>query len=185
MRTFRTRTAILCFAMVSALSAKEATTPAAASESVSAPVPKDTVLEAKSNEQEALAIENKLAAERLIHATNAMRAEVTRLKLERELATEKLAMETAKRQTALQEKLSKMQVDKAKELKWVNHIVTGIDETSFTKDPDTGDLAPSLPKQIALTEEIDSSGKPFVSLPRLNPMDVYFIHNSDDNYRTR
>jgi ATP-dependent Clp protease protease subunit len=74
--------------------------------------------------------------------------------------------------------------EQAKELKWVDHIVNGIDETSFTKDPDTID-APSATKVTALAEEIDLSGKPFVWLPRLTPKDVYFIHNSDDYYRTR
>ncbi len=74
--------------------------------------------------------------------------------------------------------------EQAMELKWVDHIVTGIDETSFTKDPDSVD-APAASKAIALAEELDSSGKPFVWLPRLNPKDVYFIYNSDGYYRTR
>ncbi|MES2660721.1 MAG: ATP-dependent Clp protease proteolytic subunit [Verrucomicrobiota bacterium] len=74
--------------------------------------------------------------------------------------------------------------EQAKDLKWVNHIVTGIDETSFTKDPDTVD-AVTPARTAAVTEEIDSSGKPFVWLPRLNPKDVYFIHNSDGYYRMR
>ena len=74
--------------------------------------------------------------------------------------------------------------EQAKELKWVNHIVKGIDETSFTKDPDT--IEPSkAAKQAAVTEEVDASGKPFAWLPRLNPKDVYFIYNSDGYYRTR
>lgn len=74
--------------------------------------------------------------------------------------------------------------EQAKELKWVNHIVTGIDETSFTRDPDSVEKS-SAGKQAALAEEIDSSGKPYVWLPRLNPKDVYFIYNSDGYYRTR
>ncbi len=74
--------------------------------------------------------------------------------------------------------------EQAKELKWVNHIVNGIDETSFTKDPDSLDPAKAA-KQAAQTEEIDAAGKPFVWLPRLNPKDVYFIYNSDDYYRLR
>ncbi len=74
--------------------------------------------------------------------------------------------------------------EQAKDLKWVNHIVTGIDETSFTKDPDSVD-AVSTGRPTAQAEEIDSSGKPHVWLPRLNPKDVYFIYNSDGYYRTR
>ena len=74
--------------------------------------------------------------------------------------------------------------EEAKQLKWVNHIVNGIDETSFTKDPDAVDPA-KVAKPVALTEEVDASGKPFVWLPRLNPKDVYFLHNSDGYYRMR
>jgi ATP-dependent Clp protease protease subunit len=74
--------------------------------------------------------------------------------------------------------------EQAKELKWVNHIVQGIDETSFTKDPDKVET-PKLARQFALTEQIDSEGKPFVWLPRLDPHDAYFINNSDGYYRMR
>ncbi len=74
--------------------------------------------------------------------------------------------------------------EQAAELKWVNHIVTGIDETSFTKDPDTLADA-SAGKNTAQAEQLDRAGKPFVWLPRLNPKDVYFIYNTDDYYRTR
>ncbi len=73
--------------------------------------------------------------------------------------------------------------EQAKELKWVNHIVDGIDETSFTKDPDS--VEPAAIKPAIQMEEIDSSGKPFVWLPRLNPQDVYFVHNPDGYYRMR
>ncbi len=74
--------------------------------------------------------------------------------------------------------------EQAKDLKWVNHIVKGIDETSFTKDPDTVDT-PKGAQPVALTEEVDQSGKPFVWLPHLTPKDVYFIYNSDAYYRAR
>ncbi len=74
--------------------------------------------------------------------------------------------------------------EQAKDLKWVNHIVNGIDETSFTKDPDTVDPA-KAGKIAEVAENIDSNGKPFAWLPRLNPKDVYFIYNSDGYYRTR
>jgi len=73
--------------------------------------------------------------------------------------------------------------DKAKELKWVNHIVTGIDETSITKNPDAKSVVTT--PQVALTEEIDPEGKTFAWLPRLNPKDVYFLYNPDGYYRMR
>ena len=74
----------------------------------------------------------------------------------------------------------------AQKLKWVNHIVRGIDETSFTKDPDSEKTSASQPSvRTALTEEVDSEGKPFAWLPRLNPKDVYFLYNPDNYYRVR
>jgi ATP-dependent Clp protease, protease subunit len=74
--------------------------------------------------------------------------------------------------------------EQAKDLKWVNHIVSGIDETSVNRDPDT--VEPSKAAKMAeLAENIDTNGKPFVWLPRLNPKDVYFIYNADGYYRTR
>ena len=77
--------------------------------------------------------------------------------------------------------------EQAKDLKWENHIVQGIDETSVTKDPDSTE--PSRPATstpaAALQEEVDSNGKPFAWLPRLDPQDVYFLYNPDGYYRLR
>jgi ATP-dependent Clp protease protease subunit len=81
--------------------------------------------------------------------------------------------------------------EEAQKLKWVNHIVNGIDETSFTRDPDS--MAPPAPTPppakpgtpAAHAEEVDANGKPFVWLPRLEPKDVYFIYNPDGYYRLR
>lgn len=74
--------------------------------------------------------------------------------------------------------------DKANELKWVNHILTGIEETSLTKDPDAAEK-PKVPVVTALEEAVDQDGKPFAYLPRLNPKDVYFLYNPDGYYRVR
>lgn len=74
--------------------------------------------------------------------------------------------------------------EQAKELKWVNHIVNGIDETSVTKDPDTVET-PAAPKTTVLAEQVDSSGKPFAWLPQLSPKDVYFLYNPTSYYRIR
>lgn len=73
--------------------------------------------------------------------------------------------------------------DKAKELKWVNHIVNGIIESSITMNPDQEDK--SKENQKAPAEEVDSDGKVFTYLPRLNPKDVYFLYNPDGYYRMR
>ena len=78
----------------------------------------------------------------------------------------------------------------AQKLKWVNHIVQGVDETSFTRNPDMAasaspSTAPSISRPGALSEEIDSDGRPYAWLPRLDPKDVYFLYNPDGYYRMR
>ena len=74
--------------------------------------------------------------------------------------------------------------DEALKLKWVNHIISGVEETSLTRDPDTEEN-PKQAAQLNLTEEVDESGQPFTYLPRLNPKDVYFLYNPDRYYRVR
>ena len=73
--------------------------------------------------------------------------------------------------------------DKALELKWVNHIISGVEETSFVKDPDSKSTRTTV--QTALKEEIDADGQPHAWLPRLNPKDCYFLYNPDGYYRMR
>jgi ATP-dependent Clp protease protease subunit len=79
--------------------------------------------------------------------------------------------------------------EEAQKLKWVNHIVQGIEETSFTRNPDAAASAPkpqpSVQPGTALTEQVDAEGKPYVWLPRLEPKDVYFLFNPDGYYRMR
>ena len=76
--------------------------------------------------------------------------------------------------------------EQARDLKWVNHIVQGIDESSITKDPDAKprSVAPAA-APAAMVEEIDNEGRPFMWLPRLSPKDVYFLYNPDGYYRVR
>jgi ATP-dependent Clp protease, protease subunit len=75
----------------------------------------------------------------------------------------------------------------AQKLKWVNHIVQGIDETSLIKDPDSSPPTPSvMPTRTGeLVEQIDANGKPFAWLPRLDPKDVYFVYDPHGYYRMR
>ncbi|MBX3739867.1 MAG: ATP-dependent Clp protease proteolytic subunit [Akkermansiaceae bacterium] len=75
--------------------------------------------------------------------------------------------------------------DKAQELKWVNHILTGIEETSLNKDPDTTEKPKPAAAPAAFEETVDADGKPCMFLPRLNPKDVYFLYNPDGYYRVR
>lgn len=76
----------------------------------------------------------------------------------------------------------------AQKLKWVKHIVTGIDESSFLRNPDAK-KAPTTPTTTTRTSGVESGvdedGRPVMYLPRLNPKDVYFIYNPDGYYRLR
>jgi ATP-dependent Clp protease protease subunit len=88
--------------------------------------------------------------------------------------------------------------DKAKELKWVDVIVDEIDETAMVRDPlvrtgtstlVAGTSAPaeenSLSSTPTLMEQLDEKGRPCMGLPRVNPLDCYWIYNPDGYYRVR
>lgn len=72
----------------------------------------------------------------------------------------------------------------AKKLKWVNHIVTSIKETSAVVNPDT--IKPKKKdKEAFLSETLSNDGKPCLYLPRLHPHDAYFLYNPDGYYRVK
>ena len=86
--------------------------------------------------------------------------------------------------------------DKAKDLKWVDHIVDEIRETSLYRNPDfrkssltttailRGDVSPEAEAGPRATgEQVDERGRPFFRLPRLSPPDVYWLYNPDGYYR--
>ena len=84
--------------------------------------------------------------------------------------------------------------EEARNLKWINHVVSGIEESSFRINPDIKDnpavrtIQPVTAEGAVvpdLTEAIDEKGRPFMFLPRTNPKDVYFIYNPDGYYRLR
>ncbi len=70
----------------------------------------------------------------------------------------------------------------AQKLKWVDHIVQRIRETSLLKNPDTKNTIRSY---YALKESTDKDGHPCVYLPRLNPKDCYFLYNKDGYYKMK
>ena len=74
--------------------------------------------------------------------------------------------------------------EQAKDLKWVDHIVTRIHETSLLKDPDTKKPARKS-GTLFLEESKDEKGASCMFLPRLYPKDCYFIYNKDNYYRLR
>ena len=81
--------------------------------------------------------------------------------------------------------------DDAQKLKWVDVIVEQIEETALLRHPDTVPTpAPATPTRFMpgppltqAVEALDERGKPAVYLPRLNPMDAYWLYNPDSYYR--
>jgi len=77
--------------------------------------------------------------------------------------------------------------DDAVKLKWADHVVTRIHETSLLKNPDAKKAAATTTRssEIAngLTPAVDNEGNPYMILPRRNPKDVYMMHNPDGYYR--
>ncbi len=79
--------------------------------------------------------------------------------------------------------------DEAKKLHWVDEIVSVVHEESYVKNPDTVAARPTVPAPLrlqqddALTQEIDPQGHAFTKLPRLSPVDAYYLYNPDNYYR--
>jgi ATP-dependent Clp protease protease subunit len=79
--------------------------------------------------------------------------------------------------------------DSACRLKWVDQIVTTIREDSYDKNPDAPSAlndssAPAyVNHQPSLPERVDASGQRYVLLPRLAPVDCYYLYNPDNYYR--
>lgn len=84
--------------------------------------------------------------------------------------------------------------DDAQKLKWVDVIVEEIEETSTLRHPDsaastTADAsaraqpAPSTQARSEIAEAKDERGKPIAILPRLNPLDAYWMYSPDGYYR--
>ena len=79
--------------------------------------------------------------------------------------------------------------DSARKLKWVDEIAETVREESYDKNPD----APSAPggspspghfdSQSVLQERVDANGRRYVLLPRLDPVDCYYLYNPDNYYR--
>ena len=79
--------------------------------------------------------------------------------------------------------------DEAKKLHWVDEIVSVVHEESYVKNPDgaaasrTAAPAPLRMQDDAVTQEVDPQGHAFAKLPRLSPVDAYYLYNPDGYYR--
>lgn len=69
----------------------------------------------------------------------------------------------------------------AQKLKWVDHIVSSIQETSQLKDPNEEEK--NFMEEIFF--EVDEKGSRKAYLPRLSPKDFYYLYNPDGYYQIR
>jgi ATP-dependent Clp protease, protease subunit len=78
--------------------------------------------------------------------------------------------------------------DSARKLKWIDDVVDTVREESYDKSLDEPCAPGSAPAAISsgkpsLQERLDSNGKRYVVLPRLDPVDCYYLCNPDSYYR--
>lgn len=84
--------------------------------------------------------------------------------------------------------------DDAQKLGWVDTIVEEIEETALLRHPDVEDgLTPGVTSssrtlaagyvENGVVEGQDERGRPAAVLPRLNPMDAYWMYNPDGYYK--
>ncbi len=78
--------------------------------------------------------------------------------------------------------------DSARKLKWVDEVAEVVREESYDKNPD-GPSGPKSPRSRAegaattLQEKVDAMGRRYLLLPRLEPVDCYYLYNPDNYYR--
>jgi len=72
----------------------------------------------------------------------------------------------------------------AQKLKWVNHIVSRIEDTSIITDREIADKK-EMGKKNKEVETISKNGKPIQYLPHLAPTDAFFLYSPDGYYQTR
>ena len=79
--------------------------------------------------------------------------------------------------------------DSARKIKWVDEIAESIQEESYDTNPDEPSAPGASPSprrmesQPRLTERVDAAGRRYVLLPRLEPVDCYYLYNPDNYYR--
>ena len=79
--------------------------------------------------------------------------------------------------------------DSARKLKWVDEVAETVREESYDKNPDAPAGVPAGPAPVrsgapaTLAERVDVNGHRYVVLPRLDPVDCYYLYNPDNYYR--
>ena len=74
--------------------------------------------------------------------------------------------------------------DQAAKLKWIDTVVGRCRETVWCKNPDADSASAA---QVATAEasalKTDAKGRAYMVLPRVNPVDCYYLHNPDSYFR--
>jgi ATP-dependent Clp protease protease subunit len=73
--------------------------------------------------------------------------------------------------------------DEAVKLKWVDVVVGRCRETAWRKNPSTDSAANGQVATVS-AQKVDAKGHAYMVLPRLNPVDCYYLHNPDGYYRS-
>ena len=73
--------------------------------------------------------------------------------------------------------------DGALKLKWVDQIAQTIREESLVKNPDSESKTARQSGTEYLQAQVDADGNRHVILPRLDPVDCYYLYNPDGYYR--
>ena len=74
--------------------------------------------------------------------------------------------------------------DNAVKLKWAGTVVNRIEETGVVKRPGTVPSIGFASMQGNISEEkTDANGNKYVSLPRIDPFDYYYLYNPDNYFR--
>jgi ATP-dependent Clp protease protease subunit len=73
--------------------------------------------------------------------------------------------------------------DEARKLRWIDEVVSTVWETSMDKNPDRFGSKPVA--VLSVEERVDDQGNPYAVLPRLQPLDCWFVYNPDGYYRLR
>jgi len=74
--------------------------------------------------------------------------------------------------------------DNAVKIKWVDHVITDIRDTSYYKKPkEPEEEDEDADNRVRAEEQIDTDGNLYVKVPRLKPLDVYHMYNPDNYYR--
>jgi ATP-dependent Clp protease protease subunit len=75
--------------------------------------------------------------------------------------------------------------DEAVKLKWVDVVVGRCRETACRKNPnnDTANGGQVATAEVASAQKVDAKGRAYMVIPRVNPVDCYYLHNPDGYYR--